>query len=89
MVRLRSEDVPTPETRSDALETALRQWPDRIEPQVGALEQVLQEIETERWLGFNTVSDKSGALSEFDFTLGNLTRRKVQSSALDKECAPR
>lgn len=74
MVRLRSDDVPTPETRSEALETDLGQWPDRVEEKVRALEQVLQEIETERWFGFNTVSDKSGALSEFDFTLGNVTR---------------
>jgi hypothetical protein len=74
MVRLRSDDVPTPESRSEGLETDLRQWPDRVEPKVRALEQVLQEIETERWFGFNTVSDKSGALSEFDFTVGNVTR---------------
>lgn len=74
MARLRSTDVPTPETRAEGLDTDLRQWPDRVEPKVRALEQVLQEIETERWFGFNTVSDKSGALTVFDFTLGNVTR---------------
>lgn len=74
MVRLRSDDLPSPEKRSEALETDLRQWPDRVEPKVRALSQALLEIETERWFGFNTVSDKSGALTEFDFTLGNVTR---------------
>lgn len=74
MARLRSADVPTPESRGEGLDIDLRQWPDRVEARVRALEQVLQEIEIERWFGFNTVSDKSGALTRFDFTLGNVTR---------------
>jgi len=74
LTRLRSDDAPELVARGDGIEADLQEWPDRVEPKIEALEQVLQEIEIERWLGFGTVSDKSGALTEFDFTLANVTR---------------
>jgi len=74
MARLRSDDIPEPEFRGEGVVTDLEQWPDRVEPKVRALGQVLQELEIERWLGFQSVSEKSGALTAFDFTLGQVAR---------------
>lgn len=71
--RIRSGAVPQPEERAEGVTVDLQSWPDRVEAKVAALRQVLQEIENERWLGINTVSEKSGALAGFDSTLGSVS----------------